>query len=77
MTIVKENNIITLTLNEEENNAVNYFMVKTNGNILYEYFNHFIQTRINTAALEQRIEVMEAFNKLSPEEQDKFLSGGL
>ena len=73
MEIVKEGNIITLTLTPEENRALDYFMVKTNGMILHEYFDFFIQSRIDTAALEQRSEVMVVFNAMTPEEQEEFL----
>jgi len=77
MTITKIANIITLGLTPVEDNAVNYFMEKTGGNILHEYFDHFIQTRIDTAALEQKTDVMRVFNSLTPEEQQAFLDRGM
>jgi len=77
MTIEKNGNVITLVLNDEENNAVDYFMKTTNNGILHEYFDHFIQTRIDTAKLDQKIEVMEIFNSMTPEQQEEFLNRGL
>jgi hypothetical protein len=74
MVITKVGGSIILNLNAEEQNAIDYFIEKRGSGVLNEYFGHFMQTRIDTAKLEQRTEVMTVFNSLTEEEQEEFLS---
>jgi len=74
MVITKANEVITIVMNDEERNAVDYFIKQRGVGILDEYFGHFLQTRIDTAALEQKTDVMRVFNALTFDEQVEFLA---
>jgi transcriptional/translational regulatory protein YebC/TACO1 len=76
MVITKIKEVIIIAMNNEELNAVDYFIKQRGIAILDEYFGHFFQTRIDTAALEQKTDVMRVFNSLTLEEQEEFLSRG-
>jgi len=76
MVITKIKEVITIVMNNEELNAVDYFIKQRGVAILDEYFGHFFQTRIDTAALEQKTDVMRVFNSLTREQQAAFLAQG-
>jgi len=76
MVITKTKEVIIIVMNNEELNAVDYFIKQRGIAILDEYFGHFFQTRIDTAALEQKTDVMRVFNSLTPEQQAAFLTQG-
>ena len=76
MTVVKTGNLITLTLTPEEDVAVDYYMGITNGTILHEFFDNFIQARVKAAPMNKKAEIFKIFESLPLAEQLEFLAKG-
>ena len=60
MNVSKKVNIITIELTEEENKAVDYFIVKRGSGILSEYFDFFISSRVATMEMEMGRDLYQA-----------------
>ena len=70
MNVIKEPKKITIDLTDEEDRAVDYFMRKTGGNSLNEFFGFFFESRIGTMKSEISLQLYQASTQ---EEKDIIL----
>lgn len=75
MQVSKNGPNILIQLNQEESEAVDYFIELRGPKVLDEYFSHFLQTRIETRKEERKRILLEAYNSASQSERNAFLKG--